>query len=136
MKTKVLIFCFLIVSISSQTGHSQGENEEEKEYCNLIANPVKLRNEEGDDSSVIACQKMGTTIADSDEYQCCFESYRMLSTMTYACKWIKWRNEDEFNEEKDLLKHYNAKNITIKCDNASYNRLSLMSIALIAFLLF
>ena len=61
MKTNVLIFCFLIVSISSQTGHSQGENEEEKEYCNLIANPVKLRNEEGDDSSVIACQKMGTT---------------------------------------------------------------------------
>ena len=133
MTIKVIIFSLLIVSIYSITGHNAGDKQEEREFCNLIANPTSLLKDENDSSSKPCLQSRVTS---SDKYQCCFESYRMLSTMTYACKWIEWKNEDSFNEEKDLLKSYNAKNITIKCDNASYSKISYIVIALITFLLF
>ena len=133
MTIKVIILSLLIVSIYSITGHNAEDKQEEREYCNLIANPTSLLKDEKDPSSNPCLQEKVTS---GDNFQCCFESYRMLSTMTYACKWLEWKNETKFNEEKDLLKSYNAKNITIKCDNASYSKTSYLVIALITFLLF
>lgn len=133
MTIKVIILSFLIVSIYSITGHNAGDKQEEREFCNLIANPTSLLKDEKDPLSNPCLQEK---VSSGDNFQCCFESYRMLSTMTYACKWLEWKNETKFNEEKDLLKSYNAKNITIKCDNASYSKISYLVIALITFLLF
>ena len=64
-------------------------------------------------------------------YSCCFESYRMLSSMTYTCKFIDISSEDKFNEEKDFLKDYNTKNITIKC-NGTFNQISIAVILTIS----
>lgn len=94
-----------------------------KAKCNLISNPAgREKPSDETDPTKRYCSEGDTSITG---YSCCYESYRMLSTMTYACKLVDISSEDKFNEEKDLLKDYNAKNITIKC-NGTFTHISMV----------
>ena len=55
--------------------------------------------------------------------------------MTYTCRFIDISSEDTFNEEKDLLKDYNAKNITIKC-KVTFNQISISVFIMMSIFMF
>lgn len=114
MFLRILIPLLAIISVNSDKAL-----DEAKAKCNLVESPkgrVMPKDGEGN-----YCEKFDTDITG---YSCCYESYRMLSTMVYTCKLIDISSEDKFNEEKDFLKDMNAKNITIKC-NGAFTKMSL-----------
>ena len=99
--------------------------DDAKAKRNMITNPVgRERPSDVTDETIHYCNG-GDSKDLFPNYSCCYESYRMLSTMTYACKLVDISSEDKFNEEKDLLKDYNAKNITIKC-NGTFTHISMV----------
>lgn len=116
----ILILSFLSVNSSSL--------DDAKAKCNMIDNP-KGRATPSDDPTGNYCEQADDSTQTG--YSCCFESYRMLSSMTYTCKFIDISSEDKFNEEKDFLKDYNAKNITIKC-KGTFNQISISAILIIS----
>ena len=111
---RILLPLLVIISVNSDQ-----KLDEAKAKCNLVESPkgrVKPTDGEGN-----YCKEYENQITG---YSCCYESYRMLSSMVYTCKYIDISSEDKFNEEMDFLKDMNAKNITIKC-NGAFTKISL-----------
>lgn len=114
MFLRVLLPLLAIISVNSDQ-----DLDAAKAKCNLVDNPkgsVKPTDGEGN-----YCKDFEIPITG---YSCCYESYRMLASMVYTCKYIDISSEDKFNEEKDFLKDMNAKNITIKC-NGTFTKISM-----------
>ena len=111
---RILIPLLIIISVNSDQ-----KLDEAKAKCNLVESPKgRDRPKDGEGNY---CGENENSITG---YRCCYESYRMLSTMVYTCKYIDISSEDKFNEEMDFLKDMNAKNITIKC-NGAFTKISL-----------
>lgn len=111
---RILLPLLVIISVNSDQ-----KLDEAKARCNLVESPkgrVKPTDGEGN-----YCKEYENEITG---YSCCYESYRMLSSMVYTCKYIDISSEDKFNEEMDFLKDMNAKNITIKC-NGAFTKISI-----------
>ena len=108
MLLKKVIFLMLIV-----LSNLQEPNDDDRSKCNLVIAPLGYKPTDSNQAPEKFCNKSNPT--GSDEYRCCYQSYRIISSMTSSCKLIKWKNKDEFNSEKQLLKDNNAKNITIDC---------------------
>ena len=111
---RILLPLLVIISVNSDQ-----KLDDAKARCNLVESPkgrVKPTDGEGN-----YCKEYENQITG---YSCCYESYRMLSSMVYTCKYIDISSEDKFNEEMDFLKDMNAKNITIKC-NGAFTKISL-----------
>ena len=103
-----VIFLMLIILSHLQTIPT----DEQKSRCNLIVSPLGYEAPTAEPNSDKHC---GPHNSDLAEYRCCYQSYRIISSMTSSCKLIKWKDENEFKQEKQLLKDNNAKNITIDC---------------------
>ena len=114
MFLRVLLPLLAIISVNSDQ-----DLDAAKARCNLVDNP-KGR-EKPTDGEGNYCEVFDNGITG---YRCCYESYRMLASMVYTCKYIDISSEDKFNEEKDFLKDMNAKNITIKC-NGTFTKISM-----------
>ena len=117
---------FIFLSVTST------KLNEAKANCNMIDSP-KGRSTPSDDPTGKYCDKGDDSTISG--YSCCFESYRILSSMTYTCRFIDISSEDTFNEEKDLLKDYNAKNITIKC-KGTFNQISISVFIMMSIFMF
>lgn len=109
MLLKKVIFLILIV-----LSNLERPDNNDKSKCNLVISPLGYEPTEKNQKPEKFCNYSNPN--GLNDYRCCYQSYRIISSMTSSCKLIKWKEKDEFNSEKQLLKDNNAKNITIDCE--------------------
>lgn len=129
MLFKKVFFLMLIVS------HLRAETEnDQKAKCNLIVSPLGYKKEKNSKENF--CESGNPDDSGASGLRCCYQSYRIISSMTTSCTLIEYKNKDKFKEAKQLLKDNNAKNITIDCGGRRTTQNAISILFLFFFFLF